>query len=196
MIYSKDEKKQKLLSVALELFWKNGMSKTTIAQITDVANIGKSTFYEYFKSKEDLLNQWFESFIMQLAGIGGFLETIPLNKDKIFALVQGSCGKEFTNEGFITVFVEFWRLAFSEKNEKSLELINIFYASFKEQLKVYINEGIKNKEFKQCDVDKVATNIMAMIDGQWIQYMLDNDYDLENNALYSMELFLKGISYD
>lgn len=196
MIYSKDEKKQKLLSVALELFWENGMSKTTIAQITQEANIGKSTFYEYFKSKEDVLNQWFESFIMQLAGIGGFLETIPSNKEKIIALVSTSCGKEFTNEGFITVFVEFWRLAFSEKNEKSLELINIFYASFGEQLQVYINEGIKNKEFKECDVQKVATNIMAMIDGHWIQYMLNNEYDLEANAIYSVELFLKGISYE
>jgi len=193
VILTKDEKKQRLLNITLELFYQNGMEKTTIAQITQKADIGKSTFYEYFKSKEDVINQWFEGFFTQLAGIDEYLKMLPSNKEKIIALVQTSCGKEFTTEHFITVFVEFWRLAFSQKNERSMELIEIFYTSFAEQLQRYILEGIVQKEFKECDAKIIACNIMAMIDGHWIQYMVNRAYELEKNAVYSIEIFLEGI---
>jgi AcrR family transcriptional regulator len=196
MVSIKDEKKQKLLNICLELFLKNGMAKTTIAQITKEADIGKSTFYEYFKSKEDVINQWFEGFFTELASVDAFLSQLPSNKEKIITLVKVSCGKEYSNERFITVFVEFWRLAFSEKNERSLELINMFYTGFAQQLKTYIADGIKNKEFKECEVDKVVSNIMAMIDGHWIQYMVNQSYALEESAVYAITLFLKGISYE
>ena len=193
---TKDEKKQKLLNIALDLFVKNGMSKTTISEITKEADIGKSTFYEYFKSKEDVINQWFEGFFTELGSMDSSLEKLPSNKEKILFLARAFCGKEFTTDYFTSIFVEFWRLSFSEKDENSLNLINMFYQSTAEQLTLYIEDGIKNKEFKECDTHKVVCSLMAMIDGHWIQFMVNQSYELEENVVYAMEVFLEGITYE
>jgi len=194
---TKNEKKLILIDVAIDQFHKNGMSKTTIVSITKEANIGKSTFYEYFKSKEDVINQWFMMFIESLEGLQEDLNKIKTNKQKIIFLVTIALGDEYTNEKFISMFIEFWRLAFSQKDEESIRLIKEFYLSFSNQLQEYLNDGIKTNEFKACDTQKVASTIMAQIDGLWLQYMLYKDqYDLFEYAKYSIDTLLKGIEYE
>lgn len=53
----KQEKKQNLLTAALELFMENGVAKTSIDQIAGRAQVAKGTFYLYFHDKEDLLQE-------------------------------------------------------------------------------------------------------------------------------------------
>lgn len=50
-------KKEEIISLAQQLFFSKGYDKASIQNIIDAANIAKGTFYHYFKSKEDLLNQ-------------------------------------------------------------------------------------------------------------------------------------------
>jgi len=47
--------KEKILTVALELFAQNGYQGTSIAQIAKKAKISKGLMYNYFKNKEKLL---------------------------------------------------------------------------------------------------------------------------------------------
>ena len=50
----KKEKEEKLLKISYILFLKNGFDNTSIQDITDSANIGKGTFYSYFKDKDEI----------------------------------------------------------------------------------------------------------------------------------------------
>ena len=50
----KKEKEEKLLKISYILFLKNGFDNTSIQDITDAANLGKGTFYSYFKDKDDI----------------------------------------------------------------------------------------------------------------------------------------------
>jgi len=43
-----------LLETAFDLFVQNGIAKTSIADISKAAGVGKGTFYLYFKDKQDL----------------------------------------------------------------------------------------------------------------------------------------------
>ena len=49
--------KQNILSVALELFARNGYQGTSIFQISKTAKISKGLMYNYFKNKEKLLEE-------------------------------------------------------------------------------------------------------------------------------------------
>ena len=49
------ETRQALLDAALDLFGRIGFVETTLGDIADHAGIGRTTFYDYFASKEDLL---------------------------------------------------------------------------------------------------------------------------------------------
>ena len=53
----KRKKRNDLLKSAYELFTTVGFSKTTIDNIAAKADVGKGTFYLYFKDKSDLLEQ-------------------------------------------------------------------------------------------------------------------------------------------
>jgi AcrR family transcriptional regulator len=46
---------QRILSEAVRLFEKQGYSSTTVEQITEAADVGKGTFFNYFPSKEHVL---------------------------------------------------------------------------------------------------------------------------------------------
>jgi AcrR family transcriptional regulator len=56
----KDEVRQRLFRAAVELFGTRGFNATTVEDITRAADVGKGTFFNYFKTKEMLLSSWAE----------------------------------------------------------------------------------------------------------------------------------------
>ena len=54
---NKQQKLTSLLNTAFNLFTTKGVSKTSIAEISEKAGIAKGTFYLYFKDKYDIRNK-------------------------------------------------------------------------------------------------------------------------------------------
>jgi len=50
-----EEKKSDIMRRAVELFARNGYEKTTMNDIANVCDMSKGNFYNYFRSKEDLV---------------------------------------------------------------------------------------------------------------------------------------------
>ena len=57
--------KKRIIDVTKTLFSEKGMDKTTIADICGAAGITKKTFYYHFKSKQDIMLQYFNSFMKE-----------------------------------------------------------------------------------------------------------------------------------
>jgi AcrR family transcriptional regulator len=49
------ETRERIFHAAIELFARRGLSNVTVEQITERADVGKGTFFNYFNSKEDVL---------------------------------------------------------------------------------------------------------------------------------------------
>src|ERR1035438_2279696 len=49
------ELRDRLFQAALQLFARKGYSETTVEDITNAADVGKGTFFNYFPSKEHIL---------------------------------------------------------------------------------------------------------------------------------------------
>ena len=58
------ETRERLFRAALDLFAKKGFTETTVEDITEAADVGKGTFFNYFPSKDHILPAFGE---MQLA---------------------------------------------------------------------------------------------------------------------------------
>lgn len=56
----KEETRRKIMDVAFKLFVEQGFDNTTIDQITEQADVGKGTFYNYFPSKEAVFFDFME----------------------------------------------------------------------------------------------------------------------------------------
>lgn len=57
MEQKKEAKKRNLLTAAQKLFLEKGVSKASISEIAEQAQVAKGTFYLYFRDKDDLLDQ-------------------------------------------------------------------------------------------------------------------------------------------
>jgi len=65
------ETRARILRAALDLFAKQGFFSTTVEQITEAADVGKGTFFNYFPSKEHVLAGFGE---VQIAKVQAALE--------------------------------------------------------------------------------------------------------------------------
>src|SRR6201987_5439398 len=65
------EVRERLFRSALDLFARKGFAETTVGDITNAADVGKGTFFNYFPSKEHILLSFGE---MQLAKLKAAFE--------------------------------------------------------------------------------------------------------------------------
>src|ERR1051325_325200 len=87
---NKEQTKKRILAAALALFQENGLEGTTTRQISQKAGIAEGTFFNYFKTKEDLALYFFKKETSDL--IEWFQAQTQLKKaplpEKLFAIVH------------------------------------------------------------------------------------------------------------
>jgi AcrR family transcriptional regulator len=61
----KNETRQKIISVAMDLFKKQGVGATTMEQIAEEADIAKGTLYNYFPVKEAIIDEYIKQIFKE-----------------------------------------------------------------------------------------------------------------------------------
>ena len=93
-----DERKTELLDTAQVLFYQKGYENTSVADIIEAVGIAKGTFYHYFKTKEDLLDQLIEriseAILSQLEIIANDNTLNAIDKFNKFYVDAGNYKKE------------------------------------------------------------------------------------------------------
>jgi AcrR family transcriptional regulator len=102
----REERRQQIMNVALELFANNGFDTTSISQIARKAKISKGLLYNYFSSKEDLVRAILDK------GIDDLIAVFDPNKDGVLDIPEMEF---FINESFnmLSGHRIFWKLYFA-----------------------------------------------------------------------------------
>lgn len=88
------EIRERLFSAALSLFAKKGFAETTVEDITEAADVGKGTFFNYFPSKDHMLIAFGE---MQLAKLEAAIAEVRRTNEPIPQFLR-SLGTRMTQE--------------------------------------------------------------------------------------------------
>jgi len=80
------ELRERIFHSALELFATKGYTETTVGDITEAADVGKGTFFNYFPSKEHMLTAFGE---MQLAKLESVIREAKRSKQPMPELLRG-----------------------------------------------------------------------------------------------------------
>lgn len=131
----KNQKRKEILTSAKILFTEKGFHNTKMEEISAGAGVGKGTLYEYFKSKQDIFDEFcIENVSLMRQGI----EEIS-NKDISF------------KEKLIEMF---------EKKEKSLELENATIEGMLSHKNIISEKVVKTMMKLIDDVYKMLTKII------------------------------------
>ncbi|MBN2350880.1 MAG: TetR/AcrR family transcriptional regulator [Bacteroidales bacterium] len=178
----REEKRDLIKSVALELFAKEGYYNTSISKIARGAKISKGLIYNYFESKEDLIKE------IVFDGIDTFIEVFDPNKDGILTddELEFFIGETFR---ILKSNTNYWRLYFS-----LLMQSNVYKLVGRRFLKLIIPlmKTLKNYlEWKGSKNPLVDVRLFAaLMDGICLHYVLDpKDFPLDDIKERIFKLF-------
>ncbi|MBU0473406.1 MAG: TetR/AcrR family transcriptional regulator [Bacteroidetes bacterium] len=176
----REQTKTKILNVALELFAKKGYSNTTISEIAKSANISKGLAYNYFESKEQLMEEVIKILFVEIENMFIALEGEKDPFEKLSRII------DLTFE-WVTEREDFWRLYTNLLMQVETKVIvdkvagNFMDSMFTEMEKMFRKMKIKNPV-------EEAKIFGAILDGMSFHILfLGNEYPITQ-----MRNFLKS----
>jgi AcrR family transcriptional regulator len=160
------ESRQKIMDAALEVFAKQGYHSATVDAIAKTAGISKGLMYNYFKSKEDVLQELMLGMMEAL-----MCEYMPLKPEEKFTeddIIN------FINVGIDLVLEKphYWKLYFSVALQP--EVMSIVFDKMMEMGQPYMiamNEYFRDKGVENPEV--MMRYFSAVMDGIQFHCMLD-----------------------
>jgi AcrR family transcriptional regulator len=164
--------KTKILNSALELFARKGYSNTSISDIAKSARISKGLAYNYFESKQNIVESVIEILFLEIGNMFVALENVKDPFDKIQKVIDSTFEMIKENE-------DFWRLYTSLlmqiETKEIVEKIagNFMGEAFKELEKIFRKMKIKNPASE-------AKIFGAILDGISFHILfMGNEYPIE-----------------
>lgn len=168
----KKNKENIILEAALLLFAEHGYNTTSMESIAKQAGVSKGNLYNYFKSKENLLESVFQQGINQFSQLYNENQFELLTEDDFEQFVRANFEILKTNKAF-------WRLYFSLIMQTNVQQL------FNKIFKPFLEQYLKMFEIyfqKKGDQNSYATAMLlgGIIDGVSIDYIImEETYPLE-----------------
>jgi AcrR family transcriptional regulator len=153
-------KSERIVAAAVDLFYKQGYSKTTLDQVAQAIHVTKPFIYSHFKSKNDLLAEICSRAIR--------VSHEALNR--VFAAEISPTEKLYTiaRDFMLTVLQHQAHAVIYSREEKELTLedrnaINALRRGFDRRFASLLEEGVASAEFKVEDVPLTALAIGGIV---------------------------------
>ena len=191
-----EDKKKLIINAAIEVFAKQGLEKGKIADIAKVANIGKGTVYEYFKSKTEIFGAIEKMFIFDSIGqINKLTQSKQSPTKKIEEIISYSINMHAAMGDAALILAELWtqhgrgQLP-GHKDSAFAKMYNDFHRAVLDVLTQGINAGV----LRTMNKDGVASLLLAFIDGIiWQNIIFKNDKDFNKHKKAAIKSFMNGI---
>jgi AcrR family transcriptional regulator len=164
-IVDKKKKAEAISDAALKVFREHGYNKTRMADIAQMAGMGKGTLYEYFKDKGDILMFAFDQYFSVFSeGVLKAMKEKTKPSEKILSLIDFALRHAAEWEDHCAIYVDYFGAARSEER-KRLSLSSI-YAEMKDILENLIKEAQSANEIdEKFDPGAVAELLLSIYDG-------------------------------
>ncbi len=181
-------RRREIFDAALHLFLDKGFNETSMREIAEAAGVGKSTLYDYFTTKDDILLSVMEEEVQGLVDRARQIASQPVSpQEKFLQIVQDYLNYLMHNEVFFTrLSLEVQRLA-----PTSQVRIQTRRHAYQEVIRSVIDEGIQAGCYRSIDSLLAARVILsALSPAVYTTYKNVNREKMKEDAL---TLLLKGL---
>jgi len=191
-----DNKTEKIIRAAIQVFAEKGLEKGKIADIAIKAGIGKGTVYEYFSSKDEIFGA-IEQFVIEdmLSALQAIVQGDLPPREKLQSLIDDTFNYMVTLDDGILIVTELWaQSARGLWHGSSKTRLRDMYKYYREVLIDILNDGMKSGDFRPLDPEGVAVMLSAFLDGMLWQYLIINEPAFFNRVWdEAVQSFFRGI---
>lgn len=183
---SQPSKREQIIEVAVDLFYKNGFNATGVEKIRETANISKKTLYNHFKSKDELIltvlrrrdEQFRNDFMRGVESIG---KTPAARLEAVFDAADiWFNSKDFCGCMFINASAEF------------TDADNPFHIVSAEHMRLMLDYIVElAQDAKAKNPDKLAEQIFLLIEGAIVQAHVSGDKNAAMKAKEMAQIFIQ-----
>jgi AcrR family transcriptional regulator len=189
-------KREAIMDAAVIIFAKKGYRDSTLDEIAITSEFGKGTIYNYFKGKEEIYSAIIEDVSKSLYKIIQVADSSSKSSKDFFKmhaklLFQYCVGKRFAFLIYVREIAHFTTDIFITERKK----INARHGKIKSILVKRISHGMKLKEFKKFDIEKIAILYEHMI-FPYIIFLINtykDKFDQDKEIDFILSVFYNGI---
>ena len=153
-------RRHEIFGASVKLFLKKGFQETSMREIAEMAGIGKSTLYDYFKTKDEILVWGVEDQLMDLT-----VEVQEIVKQPTPAIKRLRQAMKMHLEFLVSSKDFYLKLSFEVQrlNLESQKRIQVRRHAYQDLIRQLIDEGIAEGSFRKVDSLLVARTLITAL---------------------------------
>jgi AcrR family transcriptional regulator len=159
------QRRQELIQAGITCLGKGGMSAFTIDQICKQAGVSRGLINHHFKTKEELLICIYADMTDHLVQDS----TSDEPRQQLTEIIETSFDEQSFNRSNLRAWLSIWGEVAT--NEVLNSLHQNRYQKYKDRIASALR-SISSTNNTELDADSVARQLIALIDGLWLEYCL------------------------
>ncbi|MDH4158258.1 MAG: TetR/AcrR family transcriptional regulator [candidate division Zixibacteria bacterium] len=166
-IIDKDKKREEIFRSAMKVFAQKGIHDFKMIDIAETAGVGKGTLYEYFSSKEQLVEGCFGILLEDFdAHMKSRLSDIVDPAEKMKQYISTSFDFFRLEKDRLDILFDLYASGIPHSGGRPLfEGLTESYRRVKEYLASIVKEGVRQGVFRPVDANLVSAMLAALLDG-------------------------------
>ena len=155
-----DQMRERIAQSASKLIFEQGFNETSLVQIAKVAGIGKSTVYDYFKSKDEIMLYLLDEPLSEVRKEAVEIQSgSGTTEEKIKRILRMHLGILLRDKAFIfKLFIESQRLPLTVQAKHEVKR-----RAYQELLITLVQQGINNGEFRVINPDIMVKSLLSIL---------------------------------
>lgn len=151
-------RRHEIFAAAAHLFLEKGFIETSMREVAAAAGMSKSSLYDYFPTKDDMLVWYFQDDMDDMIVLASAIAEQPLSAvEKLRRIVHKQMERLLENrEAHLKLFVEFERLG-----EESRRCLRLKRHAYQDLLRGVVEQGIREGAFRPVN-SLLATHLLLM----------------------------------
>jgi TetR/AcrR family transcriptional repressor of bet genes len=183
------ERRKELILVTISVIGEYGFERTTMGRVAKAANATPAEMRLYFRDKKDLLAETLRSLVLKYEGC--WREKVhraaaPIEKLK--AMVEADFDPMVTNRPGAIVWYGFWREA--QWRPECRQICERLSNAYFEQARAIIQQIADQGRDRKMDVTGLTRAFNAMIDGLWLDHLVNPEACTQEVAHRTCHAFL------
>jgi TetR/AcrR family transcriptional repressor of bet genes len=186
----KDARRAQLIEATIDSIARYGFARTTLADVARQAGVSQGIVSFYFRSKQELLLATLRHMVREYEAYSdrAVRRAGASPAARLDAMVAADFDPAVASRKHVTVWYAFWGETRWRKD--FLDLCARWAASYQERTRDAIQQVIEAGAYPGLDAATIARGLNAMIDGLWLNILLDPKSCDRKEALRTCRAFL------